>query len=91
MRDASKYTMAGVPSEKMGFWNNLEGYFHNLKRTEIGAEPWALLSLKERKLSRLLPQPQSEPVLIPENIGNALNKERAPIPEVFYIMSMMGM
>lgn len=64
--------------EKMEFWNHLEEYFHSLKRTEEGTESWDLHSLKAKKVA----QPQPEPVVIPDSIGNALNKETAPIPEV---------
>lgn len=78
-KDASKYPQAGVPPEKMGFWNNLDQYFKGLQKTDNGAQPWALLSLKEKKISQPI---QSDNIAIPESIGNALNKETAPLPAV---------
>lgn len=69
----------------MGFWDNLEGYFDHLRKTELFTEPWALLSIKEKKLNQVpIPQPE---VTIPDCIENALVKERAPIPEVCNIIT----
>ena len=37
--DAMKYPKAGVPVEKMRYWNHLDEYFQNSKTTEEEADP----------------------------------------------------
>ena len=77
-----KYPKAGVPVEKMRFWNHLDEYFQNLKTREEEADPWALLFLKDKKLIETQSMSQRNNVEVPECIENALRKDTEPIPEV---------
>ena len=81
-KDALKYPHAGVPVEKMGFWNHLDEYFQSLKTREEEADPWALLSFKYKKLTQTQCTSHTDIVTIPEYIGNAIRKDTEPIPEV---------
>ena len=87
-RDALKYPQAGVPMEKMGFWNHIDEYFLNLAAKEEEAESWTLQSLKHKK-NQVQPTPHTGSVTVPKCIGNVLRKDTEPIPEVIHLYVML--
>lgn len=58
--------------EKMRFWNHLGEYFADIKTREEEADPWPLLSLKDKKSeTQFVSQTDSVHVAVPECIEHA--------------------
>ena len=74
---------AGLPTDKMQFWENLDNELHQVMSLPL--RPSVLCALKERKQEQLendAPQDDSRDPIISSTIRSALEKERAPLPQV---------
>lgn len=81
--DIPKFPKAGVPKDKMEFWQNIEKHLHGIEGKSLPAEEWLLEVLQKRKMNQLqqhISSPSASP--LPEELLSAHVKETAPLPEV---------
>ena len=81
--DIPKFPKAGVPKDKMEFWQNIEKHLHGIECKSLPAEEWLLEVLQKRKMNQLqqhISSPSASP--LPEELLSAHMKETAPLPEV---------
>ena len=81
--DIPKFPKAGVPKEKMEFWQNIKKHLHGIECKSLPAEKWLLKVLQNAKMNQLkqhISTPSATP--LPEELLSAHIKETAPLPEV---------
>ena len=83
-RDISKYENAGVPPEKMNFWNKVGEVFALLEvKASVRDEVHPLSALQSKQRFTKSGQTHGQVMLaVPECVSTALDKDRAPLPEV---------
>ena len=82
--DIPKYVRAGLPTDKLRFWENLDNEVQQLMSLSPG--PSVLCALKKRKQEQLendAHQDDSRDPAISSTIHSALEKERTPLPQVW--------
>ena len=77
---ASKYVKAGVPQEKLQFWEEIGEHLKCIEAKASSPPQWPLYKLKVLKSTCVLSGSSSENV--PRMIITACDKDMAPIPEV---------
>ena len=81
--DIPKYPKAGVPKEKMMFWQTIEEHLQKIEaKSQEPVGGWVLETLKRRKMNQLEQSPHPPATLIPEELISVRVKETAPLPEV---------
>ena len=85
MSSVAKYQRAGVPSEKMPFWNGLEDCFKTISTNAKQLKVWNMEDIK--KLSTHAAEPDNSPILpptasVPDNLTPLLDKDTAELTEV---------
>ena len=85
MSSVAKYQRAGVPSEKMPFWNGLEDYLKTISTNAKQLKVWNMEDIK--KLSTHVTEPNNSPILspitsLPDNLTPLLDKDTAELREV---------
>ena len=81
--DIPKYVRAGLPTHKMCFWENLDDELQRM--ISMSPRPSILCALKERKQVQEKNddhQDEGRDPVISSTIHAALEKERAPLPQV---------
>ena len=80
--DIPKYPKAGVPNDKMLFWQTIGDHLQMMeaKSREPPSSQWVLDTLQKRKLS--YNEPNSTSALLPEVLALVCGKQTAPLPEV---------
>ena len=80
MNDVPKYVRAGLPHEKMTFWENLKDKLHSMTASSSG--PSIINALRKRREQQCETQDNNGDLSISSNVLSALEKDRAPLPEV---------
>ena len=80
MNDIPKYVRAGLPHEKITFWENLEDKLHSMTASSSGSS--IINTLKQRKQQCESQDNQNGDSSISSNVLSAFEKDRVPLPEV---------
>ena len=86
--DIPKYPKAGVPKEKMMFWQTIEKHLQKIEaKSQEPVGGWVLETLK-RRMNQLEQSPHHPTPLIPDELTSVRVKETAPLPEVKHMKSL---
>ena len=81
--DIPKFHKAGVPREKMGFWETIGEHLKRIEaKSEETPDQWILNSLLRRTMSHCENSSGPTTTLLPEELSSICAKETAPLPEV---------
>ena len=83
--DIPKYPKAGIPREKMTFWQTIGEHLQGIeaKSREQHTGQWVLETLQRRKMDQHEQNSHSlTTTLLPEELTSVRAKETAPLPEV---------
>lgn len=83
--DIKRYSSCGVPSEKMEFWNSLEDSLERMAAGTAVTHPCPLTRLQE--MNKITPEAVCRE--IPAVVTDAIEKDRAPLPEVHRIIGYL--
>ena len=84
--DIPKYPKAGIPREKMTFWQTIGEHLQGIeaKGCELPSGQWVLETLQRRKMDQHEQNSDSlATTVLPEELTSVRVKETAPLPEVY--------